>query len=101
MWHSEQRYGAALADQLYADLVGRGMQIGSGSLTGSVCRDGFVARLAQLLGVEVSIDGMVDSPAGDAWGQGWAGLPVAEAVSEECFASVGIPMRGDTRCQNK
>lgn len=98
--HSEFAYGTMIADQLFCDLYENEMRIGEHRLIGILCREGFVARLAELLEVEVN-NGMVDTPASDSRGQGRAGLPVAQIIPQECSASLGPAMRGDTRCFNK
>lgn len=98
--HSEFAHGQAIAGLWFSQLLENQMFVCGWRLTGVLMREGFVARLAELLEVEVN-NGMVDTPASDSRGQGRAGLPVAQAVSQECSASLGLTMRGDTRCFNK
>jgi hypothetical protein len=91
---SEYQYGTMIADDLYREMLDRNMSVCGHRLIGQLCREGFVSRLADLFGVNT--DGMVDTTASTARGQGRAGLPVAQAVSQECSAGMGSTMRGDS-----
>jgi hypothetical protein len=98
--HSEFAYGTTIADQLFCDLYENEMRVGEHRLIGILCREGFVARLAELLEVEVS-NGMVDKvtlPKVD----GRAGIvQVPENLPQGCVTAMGISMRGHTRCSIK
>jgi hypothetical protein len=92
-----------IADTVFASWVENGMQVGHMSLTGQMCREGFILRLMELLDVRLGGDrnGVVAKAQGNVWQQEWAGLPVAQTVLEECPANLGTAMRGDCQCQSK
>jgi len=103
-FRSEYEYGGMIADTVWASWVENGMQVGHMSLTGQMCREGFILRLMELLDVRLGNgdrNGMVVADPGDVWKQEWAGVPVAEIVLEECPANLGTAMRGDCQCQSK
>ena len=102
-FRSEYDYGGMIADTVFSSWVENGMQVGHMSLTGQMCREGFILRLMELLDVRLGGDrnGVVAEAQGNVWQQEWAGLPVAQTVPEECPANMGTAMRGDCQCQSK
>jgi hypothetical protein len=99
---SEYAYGGQLADEVFAEWLESGMEIGCHSLMGESYRAGFIDRLAELLDVpRRSRNALVVEDPGDQWQQEWAGLSVAQVVFEECPTDLGLSMRGDCQCQSK
>ena len=73
------------------------MQIGHYSLTGESYRAGFIDRLAELLDVRRGCGSrVVDQAQGDIGEQKRAGVSLPQVVPQECLASVGPAMRGDS-----
>jgi hypothetical protein len=63
---SEYAYGKQLADEVFAEWLENGMEIGCHSLMGESYRAGFIARLAELLDVRISrLPITTPSPQGD------------------------------------
>jgi len=94
---SEYAYGGQLADEVFAEWLESGMQIGHRSLMGESYRAGFIDRLAELLDVRRGRgDRVVGKATGNAREQKRAGISLSEIVPQECLASVGSAMRGDS-----
>ena len=53
--NTERAEGQILADQLFRNLQNARMRIGGGILIGTLCREGFLLRLAELLEIGITI----------------------------------------------
>ena len=94
---SEYAFGGQLADEVFAEWLESGMQIGPHSLMGESYRAGFIDRLAELLDVRRGRgDRVVGEAQGNAGEPQRAGFSLPQAVPQECLASVGSAMRGDS-----
>lgn len=54
--NSEKLYGQVIADRLFNNLAADRMRVGEDFLVGVLCREGFLLRLAELLGINITIN---------------------------------------------